>query len=529
MPKTFKIDPGGKNQRMTVTVGDNPAAYHYDILQFGRNKVIFSSGETDEVDTFHYINLYLYDNHAMRQVVLDKYKEIDEIMHDVWDRKELVAAVSPLCCEMLDSFNLEHIEQWIVNQSGIYIPKTFKEEYDTSLDRDGLGSREQTYIRKEYLELLSLAIALKLMIPIWGEFIHRYKEELGNEIKELHAYRIIKDAKITQSRPYLKLLEYIQTIIDRYPNDPKMTIRIMKGISREDIPELIASYVIVRRIPTSTINTNRDESNMVTSIHGFVTGRMTARPTLSQRIEDKLIGGSSGLDGDRDKASVLETYRTPHDQSIGNIEEMVWFLSDTERVINILDPNMDRDLFRVINEECKALHDVEITDTQITLLKWIISPVISPDAIIYIPKEVLIPIMAIAATYLWEHDFKYFSLLMTAVEESAVEEEEVSTISTLDSRSRLTDAYLQKLDEYFPYHAMSRSASGVITYKNPVLVTIDEITDEIAGKIWRLTANKDRIVECFGEAVIRPRAPFDIRIKLADLIMFIQDRIKADI
>src|SRR5690606_22049939 len=85
----------------------------------------------------------------------------------------------------------------------------------------------RTYLRDDYRELVIFALALRPMVPIWGEYIRTSGDIAGNVYKEYAAMRLMINSWPSKCKPRERLLEYLENLI---PRDPKNNSAIWSGL-----------------------------------------------------------------------------------------------------------------------------------------------------------------------------------------------------------------------------------------------------------------------------------------------------------
>ena len=142
----------------------------------------------NEYDVFEHINAYWVLLEKQNKQIVDKifnlYKQIRIMFDETWDRNQLTQQLYQLVADLLDQHDLSDVQHWVLFHSDILFPDAtiLKTDYVTSPDRP--GTREQTYLKEDYVKLISMAVVLRTMIPIWGEFIGRTRSEAGTTFKE---------------------------------------------------------------------------------------------------------------------------------------------------------------------------------------------------------------------------------------------------------------------------------------------------------------------------------------------------------
>ena len=419
-------------------------------------------------------------------------------------------------------FNLHPFEEfrhWIFHKSNVKIPNVFEEMFIYDVDKQNVP--EQTYLRGEYIDLVTMTLVFRSMMPVWGEFIGLMKKEHGNFLKEFHAYQIIRDADIQNHHAFLKLSNYIDRTIgpDRYNS----IAIIEEGLPSEDFHEWVLARVVVRRLCVSDVRGNEPRANVVTFIHKYVA--QSARPnqmSLEDRIEDKNKDGGRG-DGDEvdDKLSAIERYRIKHDISMGELEEMDFALKDPRATAMKLSGNMTDAILSTTLETVQQLRGNRIMDAQIMLLQWTLKPIISPRSIPYLEYGKMLNNLAVLESVLWARGHHYLALFATAYTKLG---SKIMHVSSIDSVKRLPPDYVLELNKCYPYHRMTGGERTGYKPSNPVIESIEKLYSALSMHTWIPTASDDRVNQVLGTSAKRLPVPPDIRILLAKYVLELGNR-----
>ena len=149
----------------------------------------FGRGNFDQgYGVFDHLNKYWETFSKEEQAhIFSIYRDITMLFSAVISRTELTIELNKKVVELVDFHDFDRAYQWVLFESDIAVPMNFDPEYVHSVDRQ--GSREQTYIRSDYTKLIALALVLRILVPIWGEFIARTRQESGTTFKEYYAFQ----------------------------------------------------------------------------------------------------------------------------------------------------------------------------------------------------------------------------------------------------------------------------------------------------------------------------------------------------
>lgn len=465
-----------------------------------------------EYGVFDHLNLYWATfSEEEQQHVFRIYSEILHLFSSVWNRTDLTIEMNKKVIELVDFHDFERAYQWVVFESDMAVPNNFEKDYVHSVDRQ--GSRDQTYIRSDYTKLITLALVLRTMLPIWGEFIFRTRQESGTMYKEYYAFQLLNRSKILHSEPFEKLMVYIDRTVADDRSNPST---IISGISSEDFTRWMMALVIIRRLSVGDIRGMDPRANMVTFIHKFVTAKMKGTDIAADSMVKEKLYDDGGADMES-KLSALERYKIKHDISLGEIVELMYVIRDPKKVAYTLTMNMSDDLLYRSIESAKALMSHDLADPQVALLRWIFKPVISPRGIMYLDKELLVQSFGVLQAVLWARGHKYLALLSTS---HIVQTDGFMCITNTDSRQRIPKEMQAELDLLYRYF---RIMGGKKTGHKPVnLATraIETMADNFSLFTWNMTADDGLITDAFGNCNTRRiQVPSDIKIRLARLVI----------
>ena len=465
-----------------------------------------------EYGVLDYLNLYWETfSEAEQQQIFDIYREIVYLFNSVWDRTDLANALNLAIIKLVNFHDFQRAYDWVVFRSDIAVPSNFEKEYTHSVDRQ--GSRDQTYIRSDYTKLITLTLILRTMLPVWGEYIFRTRQESGTMYKEYCAFKLLARADNLHSEPFEKLRVYIDRTVGDDKENPST---IISGISSADFTDWMLALVVIRRLSVGDIRGIDPRANMVTYIHKYVTAKMKGSDIAADSMVKEKLYDDGGTDMES-KLSSLERYKIKHDISLGEIVELTYILHDPKKVAYSLSMNMTDELLYRSIESARVLMNHDLMDPQVTLLRWIFKPVISPRGIMYLDKELLVQSFGILQAVLWARGHKYLALLSTS---HVVKNDDVMCVVNTDSRQRIPKEMQAELDHLYRYFKI---IGGKKTGHKPVnLATraIESTADNFSMFTWVMTADDGLISEAFGNCNTRRiMVPSDIKIRLARLVI----------
>lgn len=497
----------------------------WKLAEFDKSK--FSS----QTDLFHYNNKYLERfSPAEQNRLFAIYKEIRHIFDTGVSGNVLHNRLVPLIKELLDSHDLTRVESWIRLHTDIQYPNDLKLEYTESLFSN--KTREQTYLKDDYIKLICLIFVLRLMVPIWSEFITRTKKETGNHFKEYTALQLISEANIVHSESMSKLITYVKLAI---PED-SLKSGLLVFLSSEDFPIWMLSVIVVKMLCVTDIKgvVIEDETglrtvqNIVPFIYNNVKEKIKRAEIAFGQIKDKNPESSSS---DNESSSNVETYKIKQEIPSGDVVMLEYAMSNIGSIVLKLEPNIDVNLLYNALETSESLYKARIYEPQITLLQWIYKPVIPPKAIPLLTKRTVVNALAGAQAILWHRGHYELAGLVTATTVGMDPDTGEHYISGVESRSKVTKESLEELNKLFPYAKKDNSKTKSKPV-NQAIAGIDRLAVKLSEYNWLLTIdNRERItvpsmLQLLTGSTVNRRfsIPHNIKNKIALLIIDLAKR-----
>jgi hypothetical protein len=469
------------------------------------NKTVF---ETDEV--CRQINNYWAKQPMYKQqLIFDVYTKIKDVLVTVYDTTQLITQLVPLVAELYAEHSLDDMSTWISFHSDVVLPTDMVESYIKS--DDDVRTREKTYIREDYKGLIVLSLALRPMIPIWGEFIYVTRNDTGTEFKEFYAVKLINKTQLIESEPMVKLKTYVSHNIKA---DKPMFRNILNSVGTENFPMWLLSHVLVRKLCISDLSCVNNEANLISSIFNFISQKITGNPpsTLADMVNSKDF--ARGNSNDENNISRLEAYKIKQVISPGDIEIIEHVLSDPYQIARLADPNIPMEHVKLFVDASRALDNHEISLCQVVLAQYILKDVIPSRGLMHVGKVKVINAIAAAQSVIW-HKYRPIAAMMSAI---VTADAELQT-NGLDSKVRIPPDMVKELERVFPYTKVSISKKkGKV--ENSVLRAIDELTSLLSSRDWTITLPDHMAEQVTGQASLRRYScPQDIKILLAQLIL----------
>jgi hypothetical protein len=472
-----------------------------------------------EFDIFEQINGY-WGNlpTATQDKIFDVYQRIRDAFDKIWDSSELTRTLYPLVTELYSYHDLAEVRHWVNFHSTLNIPEglkdTFKESYDTP------GTRERTYLKEDYRWLVVLTVALRAMVPVWGEFIARTWKENGTTFKEYYAFRLLSYANIAKSEPMERLRVYVEHSL---PADKSKAAAILGGISSEDFPIWILGLVVVRRLSVGDVRGIDPNSSLVTLIYKYIGQKVKGHDSsFIGMVKDKGAEGSP-QEGENN-LSKLEGYKVKQEIPAGDIATMEFYMRDVTALALRICPDLDLDLLQKSLLTVRQLEKEQIRDPQMVLTQWVMKKVLPPRGLLHLSKTLVLDAMAITQACLWHRGHYELAALGSAVAQTNNKGE--LQLGGVDSRARIPKEMVEELQALYPY---ARKASGKAgktgKQPSPGQIAVENMATLFSQCDWKLTLPSEWVAKVTNNRNNRRYSvPHDVKIKLATLAKSIGNR-----
>lgn len=280
--------------------------------------------------------------------------------------------------KMFNIIDLDQFRQFVAVYSGIIIPPEIKNNHS---EVDGEFLREKTYIREEYIDLLTTTVAVRLCLPIWGEYMTKIDATACSEGKEYAAYTLLGSSKLRELPAYEKLLKYVQASTT---NAVETSASTLKGVGRDSIPEWLTGMVIVRKLPVIDLLSVDNRANIINAVYSYVDNHLKRLP--KKFMDDARERRAEGAGGsDENEQSYVETYRAKQQMAYGDLETNIVYLEgDLLTICQDVDPSFDPAILDGILAVSDGLENGALSVHNHVLMQWVMDTsldTLEPDTI----------------------------------------------------------------------------------------------------------------------------------------------------
>jgi hypothetical protein len=483
----------------------------FSISVFGRANFQY------EYDVFDHINRYWASLPEQKQnQIFIIYKDIEYGFDNIHTKTELFDYLTNKVTELMAVNDLESVHNWITFSSGVQIPTTIDADYQPSVGDN--KSREKTYLKSDYMQLVSLSVLMRCMIPIWGQYITNIRQESGNQFKEYYAFQLLNKSAVAKCAAMEKLRLYIEHNVGEDKQNPNNTI---SGISSEDFGYWLLAFISIRRLCLGDVRGLDPRFHLISFIFKTILQKVRNNDSnFENGVKFKNIEERSGPDSEN-KISALERYKIKTNISLGETVELEYSIRDMADAATKLSYKVDPQLLNRSLQSSQALMQQRLLDPQITLLRWVFKPVISPRGLMYLPKPIVVQALGVAEAVLWARGHKYLALLCSSY--PVISDKEM-VISPVDSKMRVPKELTDELDKVYPFTSATNSKKAGVKQVSLVARSIDTVSDNLTMFSWRSTADESMLQEVFGNTNRKIPIKPDIKLDLTRLVLEIGTR-----
>lgn len=514
----MRITTSMAQQTPRAIVDHKGQTIEFQVSVFGKGAMIAEDDVDDDLnnDVFHYINFYWSSmTDADQDKIFEIYSRMREILTFSYTVADMNENLARAAAELMEYHRIDVIKTWMSFNSGIIIPAAFLPDYVPNMDNN--STREKTYTRSDYVGLVAMSLALRCMIPIWGEYIASTRRSYGNYYKEFWAYMLLKYSYISNCLDIQKLRVYIENNLNQNKDDSE---KLMNVLPTEDYPQWLLALTVVKKLCIGDISGNYQKDpqyNLIKYLYKFLMQRIKspdadhANRIQKNRLEDI---------GRENKGTVLERYRMKTNLSPGEVVELEYSVENLPYVASRLSSLMTEEIFLSGQRTAQQLRDHQISDVQVLLLSWVLKPVISPRGIPYLNRDIIIQLLGVLQSVLWTRGHKYLALLVTSFPRISDDE---FVMAPQSSKDRIPKELSDKLELIYPFSKpIGRVTTGKVS--NYALEAIDQVVTALIANSWVPTAEDKWLKEALGTSSRVFIIKSDIRSDLAKLLIELGER-----
>ncbi len=451
---------------------DGSKSLEFDADEFDTTRIRSVSNPFAEINAF-----WATFEVSRQEAIFSLYEEIHDIVKSHTDVMTLTMHLSPLVSALWDAHPIEEAKEWTMMGGKIQIPTNLKVVYDPK------DIEDQTYLRHEYISLVALALLTRVMVPIWGEFMARTKNETG-QLKEFSAFGLMSLSSVLEGEAMERLRVYLNfPIQDNKDNNQAATLA---GLGSDDLPDWVLAKVIICRMCVSELSANPIKGNIISTIHSYVKQILKDSPRqfdgkVLKKPLDKINADSE------DNNSILDKFLMKQKNSIGTSSAYLVYMEDPYKLAMAVDPSLPMDKLNQCMEVMERDQSGPMAVGRIHrnhqwLCQMVMDNVVPARAIEdSIERPTMVRAMAVTQAILWHWGFELLAGLATAV---PIRTDGMLFMS--ESRNRIPTDVMRRLDELYPYMCSFGRTKTQTKGQNVGVRAATLITEELSGKGWQL-------------------------------------------
>lgn len=441
--------------------------------------------------------LLIYMGEEKQDKIFNLLKEIHDDLSSTMTYEMIFKSVQKKVTGILTLFDFDQVINFVNSSHDIIIPTNLVSGFVEDIAKN--ITRDKTYIRKDYIELVAMVLVLKSLLPVFSQYISIIQDEVGKEYKEDYVFNTISQSMYIHHHTIQKLKDYISASLRNSSGNNEIDNTI-KGMTEDEYLDILLARTIIRKLIVSDLSGYTDETPKVDNNHNLITYTFKFMSQIkkdSERSYNVLIkadGSSSDQEGS--SLSILEEFRLNHDVIIGDIVTLEHFIKNMAPIVNKLCPDLPYELAQEFQGYSQVLKKEMIYQPQIRIIQILFKKQISPMSLMYLSKDKIIELIGVASAVLWYNDLKVLALFTGAT----TKESEVNMLASTGSRGRLDDKIIEEIESVYPFTHLSRNRKETKSKLiNPVVASIDSLINDLSMGIWYSTASLSRVREAYSD------------------------------
>jgi hypothetical protein len=425
--------------------------------------------------------------------------------------------------EMYAQVNLSSIRDWVVFKSNILIPSSLKDQYEESELQD---YRDRTYLRSHYIDLVAMTLGVRMMVPLWGEFIGVSEGDTG-QFKEYVAMKLLYDSHIVVSPAMTRLRDYVRSTIVNSKENNVSAAAILVGISTTELPDYVTAMAVVRRLAIGDVSPPDENSHIITNIHQYIGNtlrsldRKFGGKQFGGRVTDKNEATNNRNGPDEQTVSVAEMYKVKQEVPDGELVALSVYTENVHAMAAKVDASIDPALVDACLASVMKLDKEPVLKHQVTLVQWTLKDVLPTRAGESLDKPAIMRAMAVTQALLWHWGYFDIAALVTATALPITNSYGYGG-GIGDGRGRIPKELMDQLQLLFPHFVTGKGKQQSLRSINVGSKAIDTFADIVTASNWRLNCPNELVEKTNRiENTKRMLIPGDLRIQLGRLILFI--------
>lgn len=457
--------------------------YKVNVSEYGLNvlKVSHPDVETIDIDMTdffkdqsHIATLFDSINEYIATLQPETQRRVYDVFYKLYatdykvdfNQKEVVDKLENRIALVTDLLDYENFKVWMHEHSHrIIFPDNIISDY--IYDPDMNTTKEKTYVKREYIDLIALIVFIRMLCPLYIDFYNHIKQVTPHYYYKI--FMLFVRSKLYECEETQKLRTYIdvnqKTLIGATKNE---NLILSAGLSDDDILDSMVSEVVFNKL--LTIDFFHKKCNIISFIFQTIKFKGTFASSDGLVIRAKSLEDNPA----KDDISYFEDHRKTSVIPIGTVVEIQHALSDPVALAAALGMQPKDYDFAAYNNEVDNIRvylDKRMDKAQINLLGWFLSKIINPRALYYIEYRKLVELMLFAKVMLTQEGHFYMAALLSSYKSS-----EPNFMSVV-IRNTISKAAVKSISPYYSF--INEEDKPTIVEK-----TVSEMGKEISNSLW---------------------------------------------
>ena len=467
-----------------ITISHKGATIDFPAPKLKRTAIV------EVAQTYKLVNAYLATLSAAEQdQAFSLYVDIKCMLERTDTFMEVIDKLKKPVAELLDDcFHTDVATAWVIHahqQGLIQFPKDLPEVYARA---PGMaGSIEQTYLKQDYIALLTFTLHWKLLAPIVGLYISVAQGQIHKDSMDFMAFSIVDGSSINGGPVIDKLRAYIEAMVDP---ESVGVISFSMGINVAQFPYYLIAKIATTRLwvaeLSATTTVDGVNKSIITNLYGAV--RQPPKSISHTGASAVTVTKGIGREDVADRPVALDAHGSHSRHSVGeevaveygvrNIHACVSQMNQAGMRVSMT--NVEKQI--AIATAQLSNPTIVFSEVQKAVAKWVCKPIILPHTWEALSRVSMLNMLAIAHAFLAENNFMLFAGLVTS---KHVSTGQLASQETNDAKAKIDTKLVEQLNIVFPYQFLKPGSRTV--YQNPVVATVFEFVRYINATTHELT------------------------------------------
>ncbi len=509
----YKIKDVYKDTSVLVSYKDKEIEFPIEILINRRSRDSYDKG------MFTVLNKYVdWKGVGFKEKLFNRNVEVYNNILELTNYDHITAEDYKVVGPILDMFNFQEVKDFIKKYNIVTPLSHLDDEFNLSIEINKEGSRVQTYLKEDYIELVALLTIIKSVIGPIGMYAEFNTGKIPENYRELILINFLLEHEISETPPFKKLIGYIEKLVKNIEtNEEELNIRLIKrGIDKENLIYSILGGVLFTKLCLRNEINDTEDKSIINTLYSYVSNKLEIKNTATSNIRIKKYYISS-QDGE-DTESIIESYRIPTELTQGWIEEFKFATSDIRRMYRFYTGKEPSEELKMFEHAIHSISPKEIPEVNIKLAFIILKKIIDPRAYLYVDAKNIKNVLTVAATVAWELDFQNMSLVLSSQKAPG------GIGFSINSKTKLDSITKELLAKEFPLNVYNfNKRKNIITkVDNVVEKYITKIAEKMLTTQYLCMLPENIIEEVTGSRKRIIEVPTSIRSILTELLIKIE-------